>query len=198
MNATMGRDQVAAGVVRNRETESNIISLSGLYTIEVFRKGELVHLSQHKNIITLEGRRHIIDVAMHGGNGTTYYNKTAFYVLLGATDQEPQSGWNYDNINTNFTEFTNYSDSGGRRPWTGVLDGSAATITNVASKAVFNIGTPGQATIYGAGLASYQTKDNNDAFGINHDVLVSYSKFGSSIGVGLNDVVNVTVALTLN
>ena len=199
-------DSVGVEVVRagaNQKMEDGQMKMTGLYTIEVIRDGRIIEMLQSPNIITKEGRRHILQIAMTGGSnlaydGTTptlYKAKPYFYVYLSAqTAFTPAEGQTY--AAPQALEYTGQAETPSLPKWNGVLDATESSMTNTALKASFTITTP--ATITGAGMVSAVTKGQlGQAFTTAQNVLISYSNFGSSIGASLNDVVNVTIALQL-
>jgi hypothetical protein len=202
-SGAMAGDVVGAEVVRggaNLLTEENQMKMKGQYDIEVVRNGVVVDRRSYPNVITLEGRRHILEVAMTGGTDTmqnasptTYKHKSPFYVFLSATTFSAVPEQTYDVPQV--TEYTGQTETD-LPPWAGVLDPTLSMMTNTAAKATFTITTP--ATIKGAGLVSAITKGLlGQIFATAQNVLVSYSTFQAPIDVTLGDVVNVTIALSL-
>jgi len=198
-------DAVGVQVIRagaNQKVEDGQMKMTGLYTIEVIRDGRIIEMLQSPNIITKEGRRHILQIAMTGGSnlaydGTTptlYKAKPYFYVYLSAQVAfTPGEGQTY--AAPQALEYTGQTETSLPR-WNGVLDATESSMTNTALKASFTITTP--AIITGAGMVSSVTKTQlGQAFVTAQNVMISYSNFGSSINTSLNDVVNVTIALQL-
>jgi hypothetical protein len=99
----------------------------------------------------------------------------------------------YDVPTADGAEFEDY-DEATRQAWSGVLQ-SGAVMHNSNSKAVFNVSAASinAGFIEGAALVSRNTKGDHTA----GDYMLSYSKFGTVIAVVDNDIVNVTVTVTL-
>lgn len=167
------------------------------YDIEQLRSGLVIARRKAHNVLTIQGKRHIMDVAMHGGTGMDVYAaKTSFYVILAASNTAPADTMTYD-VQV-FTEFVDYNEAS-RQTWNGVLQADPSlTMHNSVSKAIVNIVAQNvnSGVIEGAGLVSNAVKGNHDPFGTDSDVLISYSKFGSPLSVAENDIVNVTVTLS--
>lgn len=173
---------------------SEACGIVGVYDIEVVRDGDVIHRSTHRNTVTTQGKRYLLDAAMlDSANGFT--EQTAWYVALVSSNTGTSINYIYDTFldgtTVPATEFVSYS-GGVRKTWVGVLDGSAASITNSASRASFGI--TGAGTLYGACLVSRDTLSDHTA----GDFIMSYATFSSPISVVNTDTVNVTISLTLN
>lgn len=156
----------------------DIAKPSGKYNIECFDKyGKLKWKDDFKNLITNEGRQHIIDTVFSAGaNVATWY--------LGLTDGTPtvaltdtlasHAGW---------TEETGYT--GNRQEWVEVRTNQTAT--NSASVAVFPI--TATATIGGGILASV-------ASGTTGVLMSAGALSGGNRSVVNGDTVNLTYSYT--
>ena len=187
-------DRLNAELVRGGGTNENA-TITGIYDIEVVRDGEVIHRSTHKNTVTTEGKRYLLDAALDN-SAAGYAEQVAWYVALVSTNTAAAATYVYDTFldgtTVPATEFVSYS-GGARKDWAGVLDaGGAASITNSASRASFGI--TGSGTLYGACLVSNPTLSDHTA----GDYLFSYSLFSSSIAVVNTDTVNVTVTIALS
>lgn len=202
-------DWVGAGVERGRDLEDRL-EIRGLYTVTVRHLDGTADTYVQHNAVMLEGKRYLLDAALYNSTGG-YTEKTTWYVALTANDITPATPAvdKYDtffdgvaNDGTgaaqNATEFTSYTEGetgahGSTRPqWKGITDATAASVTNSADRATFEI--TGSGTLYGAALVS-NSAFNDDAA---TDWMVSYSKFTSPIAVVNTDTVNVTITITLN
>ena len=182
-------DMVSLAVERGRALEA-VASVKGEYRIQIVRASGAVEEYVYHNLIVKEGRRYLLDAALANSAGG-YTEKTVWYVMLISNNVAPSDTHIYDTFSgTAVTEFTSYS-GGVRRTWNGVIDGTAASITNSAAKASFSI--TGGGTLYGAALVSNSTLNDHAAT----DYLMSYSQFASPITVANGDTVNVTITLSL-
>lgn len=188
-------DSVAVEVVRAPEVlaevakapSEEVLKIKGVYHIQVVRDGKIVEDRVDHNLITTQGKRYLLDAGLDNSAGGLTL-QAAWYVALVSTNTAPAAGMTY--AAPVYTEFTTYSEAN-RVTWNGVVDGSAGSITNSASKASFT--ASGSATIYGASLVSGNTKGDTAAA----EYLFSYSLFSSPINVVAGDVINVTITITL-
>lgn len=164
----------------------------GVWEIEQYREGRLIHHEINHNLLTTQGKRYIVDMAMKGATTPDHTLHTAWFVALSGTSETASVGMTY--ATKGFTEFVDYVE-GVRQPWAGVLDGSAASMTNNASKATFNIVTPvvNLGVVYGAGLVTLDTKGNSVA----GDYLLNYSKFATMLTVSPTYIIKIGVTITL-
>jgi hypothetical protein len=192
-NVATARDSVSVGVERGRVTDA-VMDIVGVYDIEVVRDGVAIHNFRQHNLVTLQGKRYLLDAALANSAGG-FAEQTAWYVALVSTNTAASAAYVYDTFldgaTIPATEFVSYS-GGVRKTWSGVLDATAASITNSASRASF--ACTGGGTIYGAALVSLDTLSDHTA----GDYVISYATFASPITVVNGDTVNVTVTLTLN
>lgn len=170
---------------------SEKLRAKGLYIVDHLRNGEVLSHQEVPNLVVLEGRRYLLDAPLL--NSSTYTEKTSWYIGLVEDNVAPSAAHVYDTFSgTAITEANAKYDEATREAWTGVLDGSAASITNAASRAEFTFNDTD--TIYGAFLCSNATKGDHTA----GDYLYSYSQFASPISVISGDVIAVTIVLTLS
>lgn len=187
-------DRVAAEVLRNPGLVHEDATWRAIYDVEQWRKGSLIHQERNHNLITLEGKRYILDIAMKGNVGNTYNFHTAWYVCLSSTNTTPNATTMLYTAKQ-FTEFTNFkAPTTARQAWVGTLDVSAATHTNNLSKAAFTIGANPLTAVYGAGLVTLNTLGDSSS----GDYLLSYSAFSSSVTVTEDDVIKVGITITLS
>jgi len=194
MSQVKVQDKMTIGMIRQRILSGDI-EIKGVYRLKHYRKGELIGEHESKNLVTTEGKRYLLSTGLASGTA-----KTAWYVGLVNNDNGAKNGGVpvapsatqvydtfFDTINTEYTNYTNAN----RVTWSGVLDGSLAKITNIASKAAFTFNTA-SGTLYGACLMSNNTKSNH----ASGDYLMSYSAFSAPIAVEIDDVVNVEIELS--
>ena len=190
-NTISAKDQVSVGVERQRAAD-NEVKVIGRYQVDHVRDGKVIH-SEVGNTVTTQGKRYLLDAALDNSAGG-FTEKTTWYVALVSTNTAAAATYVYDTFldgaTVPATEFVSYA--GGVRPtWNGVIDGSAASITNSASRASFAI--TGSGTLYGACLVSNSTLSDHTA----GDWLFSYALFASPIAVVNTDTVNITITITL-
>lgn len=160
------------------------LKVVGVFTVKVYDKdGNLKHEEQINNLVTNEGKNHLLDVGFHAVAATaTWYCgliSNASYTGIAVTDtMASHAGW---------TEFTNYSQAN-RVEWT---EGAAASqsITNAAAMA-FSI--TGSGTLKGGFIVSNNTKGGSTG------ILWSSVLFAADIPVNNGDTVNVTYTINLS
>lgn len=113
--------------------------------------------------------------------------KANWYLGLKGSSQSVQITWNSAGIGTQFTEYTNYSESV-RQTWTTAAV-SSKTITNNASPATFTINGAG-GTVYGAFIISNNTKTGTTG------ILWCCSNLAVPRSVVATDVVTVVYAVS--
>lgn len=157
------------------------LMLGGIFTIECFgpdgkKKWEI----EEHNLITLEGRNHILNVILNGATqATTWYVglKNTGTVAAGDT-MSSHAGW---------TENTNYSESV-RQTYTETAS-TAGSTTNSANTADFSINTDSQ-TIFGAFITSNSTKGGTTG------TLLAACNAASSQAANDGDTIKVTYTIT--
>lgn len=161
------------------------IRVGGVFFMRKLRKdGGIDWEIKTPNLITLEGRNHILDVLVHGGTqiGTWYFAPFS-------SDSSPASGWTY--ATPVATEFTDYNEAT-RQAWVETAP-SAGSVTT-SSRAILNI--TGTATIYGAmlvgGGSSPTTKGNTAGGG----TLLAAGRFSTSKIVSLGDIIEIGYTLS--
>lgn len=135
------------------------------------------------NLVTTEGRNHILDAVLHGSAQIP-----TWYVALFAGNVTPAATWTGANFAANSTEFTNYTESTRQE----YVEGAAASgvTNNYASKAAFTIGVGG-GTVYGGAILSSNVKA-----GVTGICLAS-SRFTNSRLTEEADVLNIGYQLSL-
>ncbi len=160
----------------------------GVFTLEHWRAGELLHKEEVFNLVTTEGMAHILDVMLHGDTLAT----STWYIGLIADNTSPIIGDTY--ASPGFAEAAGYDEA------TRVAyDEAAATgttivlTTNSANKATFTM-DGADPTIYGAFVASNSTKDDTVAAGA---VLLAAKLFSSPRAVLDDDQLLITYQFSL-
>lgn len=212
MEKGIATDLISAFVERPRGLVEGI-KCGFIYDIEQWRDGKLIHQAREHNLVTTQGLRYLIAIALDpaAGGGETYTAQTDWYVmLLGRQDTNPSTplnnpvaGITYINHETDHVdktyEFRDCTVSGSavnRAVWTNVMHDTAASCTNSASKAVFTITTATDNAGFIEGAALVSRIDKGDS--TSGDFLLSTSIFGGIITVIANDIVNVTVTFQIS
>jgi hypothetical protein len=161
----------------------NRTSFGGVFVVEHYRNGELLHRQESSNLVVNQGLDYLLDVGLSAASALT-----SWYVGLFKGNATPSSTDTAQNVNTRLTELTEYTQ-GARVAWTeaGV---SSQTITNAASKAVFDINAA--VTAYGAFLCSAQTHGNDGASA----KLLAASRFGTSRSLEDGDQLQITYQIS--
>jgi hypothetical protein len=193
-------DKVVANALRKRGL-SEPIDITGTYRLEHFRNGELIGTYESENLITYEGRDHILNLIFHA-TGT---QQTVWYVALvdndngaknGGSPAAPSTSQIYDTFfdpaggATTNTEYTDYTGGDTASDRIAYNEGASSNgvITNTNNKAAFTFVT-NSGTLYGACLVNVEAKDDHGT-----GILMSYSAFTpSTIGVVPGDIVNVEI-----
>lgn len=159
------------------------VLVGGVFTVEHYRGGKLIHEQQSENLFVNQGLDYLLDVAFSGRTPITNW-----YIGLFKGNATPAATDTAQNVHTRLTELTEYA-AGQRQAW--VEAGVASqTITNSASKAVFNINAT--VTGYGAFLASAQATGNDAGAA----VLAAASRFASSRDLQNGDQLQITYQLS--
>jgi hypothetical protein len=160
------------------------LRLRGVWTVNHYRGGKLIHTQTYENHITTEGIKRILDV-FFGGAGSNNTQTATWYVGLFNTDTTLDGTETYDV--PVFTEDTDY-DEAARQAYVEAACTAGGVVTNSASPAVFTITTGGQ-TIYGAALFSINTK--GDHTGGTNNVLFCGEKFTTARAAIADDVFSI-------
>ena len=175
-----------SGIVERPTRIGHNVDINVHWAWEHFRKGVLIDKWEYDNVCTDEGLDHMLDSTFDSATQIT-----AWYVEIFEDDVTPDGDTTY--AVPVYTPSTAYDE--GTRPEYVAAAAASQVTTNVASKAVFTIS--GTKTIYGASLvgggSAATTKGNVGGGG----TLFSGSKFGASKNVVDDDVLNVTIAITL-
>lgn len=161
--------------------------ITSVWDVDHYRRGRLIDHERVHNLITNEGLDAWLDIMFHGDTQIT-----TWYVVLFSTDTTILATHTY--AVPGYTEVTTEVDEATRQAYTAAAS-SSQSITNSANKALYTFNTG--ATIYGAALvgggASATTK--GDAAGGGTEFAAA--KFGAAKAVTDDDVLAVTVTISL-
>jgi len=178
-------DEVTATIESSKRLEHNI-KLTAHWKWEHFRGGKLLDAWEYDNVCTDEGLDHMLDSTFHASTQIT-----AWYVEIFEDDVTPDGDTTY--AVPVYTPSTAY-DEATRPAYTEAAAASQVT-TNAASKAVFTISAT--KTIYGASLVGGGSAATTKGDVAGGGTLFSGSKFAAAKAVVDDDVLNVTIAITL-
>jgi len=184
-NKVMMNDKTEAQLVRSL-TEKSRIKLTAHWEWEHWRKGKLIDEWGYDNVCTDEGLNRMLNVMFNAATQIT-----PWYVEMFESDTVPSITTTY--AVPVYTPSTAYGEE--TRPEYVEAAASGKSITNSASKAVFTMNAT--KIIYGASLVgggtAATTKGDVDGGG----TLFSGSKFAAAKNVVDNDILNVTITITL-
>lgn len=158
--------------------------LKGVYKMEHYRKGELIHECEFENIIVSEGLIFLLNVVF-----TNQSNVGGWYVGVFTNNYTPVISDTAATITGNAGEFTGYS--GGARPTFNAAPAAQPTpsLNNLSNKASFTF--TGSATLIGAFIVSTATPGGTTG------TLYSAAQFPTSRPVAPTDVMNLGYTLSL-
>lgn len=159
---------------------SQDLKVGGIFTIEHYRKGELIDFEESHNLVVNEGLNHILNVEFHGSTQIT-----TWYMGVFEGNYTPVSTVTAATITAASTESTAYDES--TRVEYNEAAASGQSITNSANKATFTFNDT--KTIYGAFLVSASAKSATSG------TLFCAAKFGSSKSVVDDDQLLITYTL---
>ena len=195
------KDAAQCGIVRGNNKMKNEISIKGKFQVEHWRDGQLLEKFDFPNLITNEGKDHILDVQFNDGTAIADLKwyigliDLTGYSALAATDVYAQ----IDNTN-GWDEFTDYtdpanSDSAVTRPvWlSDAASGQAVTNSTVQSFDITGSGTVKGIFVCG-GPTTALTKGDNTASG---NILWNAALFtGGDRTVAASDTLKVTYTVS--
>lgn len=127
--------------------EMSNLSVSGLFKIQVFRKGKLIHEENAKNGVTNVGKNLILDVMFHAETQSDpwYIGLIDTGASLAASDtMASHAGW---------SEFVDYSELV-RQEW----DEAAASSQSITSSTTADFSIDDTGSVYGAFVVDESTK----------------------------------------
>lgn len=162
----------------------------GIWRIEHWRDGRCIQKQQMHNIVTNEGLDHYLDSTLSAATQITAWYAVAY---TDATTFAPVAGSTYANQGSG-TELTTQVAEANRQQWS---DGgvSGQSVDNSASPAAYTANTSVTVTggaLVGGGTAA--TTKNDSAGG---GTMMCGGTFGSSIALVNNDVLKLTITLTM-
>ena len=178
-------DKVSASIESSKALNHGI-KLTAHWEWEHFRGGKLIDQWEYDNVCTDEGLDHMLDSTFDAATQIT-----AWYVEIFESDTTPDGDTTY--AVPVYTPSTSY-DEATRPVYTAAAAASQVT-TNAASKAVFTISAT--KTIYGAALVGGGAAATTKGDVAGGGTLFSASKFTAAKAVVDDDVLNVTIAITL-
>jgi hypothetical protein len=158
------------------------VQLKSFYEIDCYRDGILIWSDSFWNLVTTVGKNALLDYTFFSGavSPTWYVGVVANsgFTQYAATDtMSSHTGW---------TESTTYSNA--TRPAYTVVAASAGSMSNDASRALFNIN--GTTTVRGAFLTSNSTKGGTTG------TLYGEGDFAATRDVVSGDVLSIKITLT--
>ena len=178
-------DKVSASVESAKALNQGI-NLTAHWEWGHFRGGKLIDQWEYDNVCTDEGLDHVLDSTFDAATQIT-----AWYAAIFEDDVIPDGDTTY--AVPVFTESEAYDEA--TRPAYDPAAAASQVTTNVASKAVFTINAT--KTIYGAALVGGGTDGDTKGDVEGGGTLFSASKFGAAKNVVADDILNVTIAITL-
>ena len=178
-------DKVEAQVERAVKHDANV-KLVAHWKWDHYRNGKLIDQWEYDNFCSDEGLNHMLDTSFHDKA-----NIHPWYVEIFESDTTPDADTTY--AVPVYTPSTAYDEV--TRPEYVEAAAAAKVTTNTASKAVFTIDAT--KVIYGASLVGGGAAATTPADVAGGGVLFSASKFAASKSVVDDDVLNVTIEITL-
>jgi hypothetical protein len=178
-------DTVSGTVKRPVRTGHNV-GITVHWEWEHYREGQLIDTWEYDNTCSDEGLDHMLDVTFHGTTAIS-----PWYVEIFESDTTPDGDTTY--ATPVYTPCTAYDEA--TRPEYEEAAASSQVTTNTANKAEFTIS--GTKTIYGAALVGGGSAATTKGDTAGGGTLFSASKFAAAKNVVDDDVLNVTIAVTL-
>lgn len=158
--------------------ESNL-KFKGVYTVTHIRNGEIIDQTTEENVVTSEGRNHLLQSYFTGGTAGTKY------VGLFTGNITPTENDVMATFLTNAVEFTGYTEAN-REQFVGTVTGSG--VSNTTNKAEFTINATG--TIRGVFISTNNIKAGTSG------ILFSAKRFDTDRAVNSGDVLQIEWNLT--
>jgi len=178
-------DKTDAQMVRNSKNLHGF-TIGSVWEWEHYRDGKLIDTWKQGNTCTAEGLNALLDIMFHASTQIT-----TWYVEIFESDTTPADGTTY--AVPVYTPSTAYDE--GTRPEYVEAAASSKSITNSANKAVFTINAT--KTIYGAALVGGGSAATTKGDTAGGGTLFCASKFAASKSVVDDDVLNVTITITV-
>lgn len=163
------------------QLERQKAGLRGMFTVELWRDGELLEQLQIPNGITNEGKDYLLDAGFDGGTQQANWyigliSNSGYSAVAAADTMSSHAGW---------SAFTNYSES--TRPEWAPDAASSQSISN-STQANFNI--TGSGTLKGIFVTSDNTKSGTSG------TLWSTALFSSDLSVVNGDLLKITYTVS--
>lgn len=157
------------------------LKVGGKFTVEHYRKGKLIDVSEDHNLVVNEGLNSILGIMFHGDTQIS-----TWYLGLFEGNYTPVATVTAATITSASTECTAYTSA--TRPEYVEAAAASQSITNSASRASFVFNAT--KTIYGAFLVSNSTKSGTTG------TLFSAARFATSKSVVTDDELLLTYTFT--
>lgn len=142
-------ENVGIEVVSGSNQIADIFDPRGVFTFELIRNGEVVHVENYHNTVVNEGKNEILSIMFNSGSQIT----TWYIGLIDSTGYSSNPATDTMSSHAGWAELTGYSDAN-RQAW-GVGAPSSQSITN-GTPATFNINASG--SVRGIFVVSNNTK----------------------------------------
>jgi len=162
------------------------IKLVAHWSWDHYRDGKLIDQWEYNNFCSNEGLNHMLDTTFHDKA-----NISPWYVEIFESDTTPDADTTY--AVPVYTPSDSYDEA--TRPEYEEAAASSKVTTNTANKAVFTISAT--KTIYGAALVGGGSAATTPKDVAGGGTLFSASKFAAAKSVVDDDVLNVTIEITL-
>jgi hypothetical protein len=159
------------------------VGTHNMYKVECLREGKVIWTEEFTNLVPTAGLNYLLTAGFKSAGSTTWY-----VALVGTTSTGFVAG-DTASSHTGWTEITAYTLT--TRPALTLGSASSGSIDNSASTAVFTM--TATTTVYGAAIIDSSTKTTGN--GTNG--LYGEGAFSTSRSVVANDVLNVTITLTV-
>lgn len=177
--------EIAAGKFEVADTglylPKSRVTVGGVFTMEHYREGDLIHTQQSPNTIVNVGLDHILNVVFASGTQDTTWFVSLFKSSLSVTATDTMSSLAATEITYSSGDVTEAA----RQAYT-VVTTTTQQVTNTASKATFT--SNATMTIYGAFL-------NTDSSG-TAGTLMAESAFAASRAVVATDQLLITYTIS--
>lgn len=182
MNDRMNfKDAISAAVERKRQI-AEFLKFDGKFSLQHFRKGELLGIYDFKNAVTNAGKNAILGIMFAGTTQiTTWYmgliDSSGYTALAAGDTMASHAGWN---------EFTSYSEST-REEWVEAAPSGQAIGTSTVAEFTMS----GSGTIKGGFIVSNSTKGGTTGTLWSTGLLA-----GGDVSVVTSDVLRMSYSLS--
>jgi hypothetical protein len=193
-------DSASCGVVRGNNKMKDQLGIKGKFNVEHWREGKLLETWEVPNLITNEGKNHILDVQFDGiiSAITTWYigliDLTGYSALAAADIYDEIDGTNGWDEFTPYTDPANADSAVTRPAWTP----DAAASQSITNSTVVSFDITGSGTVKGlflCGGTNAQTKSDHTA-GVAHKLWNAALFTGGDRTVANTDTLKVTYTVS--